>query len=301
LQTGLVFDIQRFSLHDGPGIRTTVFLLGCPLSCWWCHNPESQGKVPQLLYGAERCLGCQSCVAACPEHALTATEDGIHTDGDLCKRCWTCTTVCPTTCRETTGRPMTVAEVMTEIEKDRVFYEESGGGVTFSGGEPLMQPDFLLDLLRACGDRGIHRAVDTAGVAREEILCGIAGETELFLYDLKLMDASRHHETTGAENDLILTNLEHLAAMGCEINVRIPIIAGINDDDENIDSAGAFLSSLSAETSVSLLPFHESARDKHRKFDKPWRLDGAQAVSDERMQDISSRIEEFGLNVRIGG
>ncbi len=300
MESGLVFDIAKFSVHDGPGIRTTVFLQGCSLSCWWCHNPESQSRTPLLHYQADRCIGCETCVETCPEEALSLTPRGIRTIDARCRRCGECANACPTTSRELVGRTMSVAEVMEDVEKDRLFYDESGGGVTISGGEPLQQPEFLLGLLRACGERGIHRAVDTHGLASEETLLRVAEETDLFLYDVKMMDADRHRETTGYRNERILANLGRLVATRAAIHVRVPLIPGVNDDDENVDRTGAFLRELGGIRTIGLLPYHRPAKDKHERFGLPWRLNHVEEIPEGRVREISARFEEYGLRVEIG-
>lgn len=198
--SGIIFDIKRYAIHDGPGIRTTVFLKGCPFTCAWCHNPESKDAAAQILYTRKRCIGCVKCVEACPQDALTLTIDGIHTDFKLCQGCGICADACPAEARELAGRRESVTGLMAVIEKDVLFFDESGGGVTFSGGEPLVQADFLMALLDACGDRGIHRAVDTTGHVDTALLMEVAERTDLFLFDLKLMDPEKHRHHTGVSN-----------------------------------------------------------------------------------------------------
>ena len=301
LQRGLVFDIKRYSIHDGPGIRTTVHLQGCPLSCWWCHNPEGQRMTSSVHYDDARCVGCETCVETCPEHALELTPHGVVTDVELCRSCGECAEACPSLARQQVGRSMSSAEVLAELEKDTLFHDESGGGVTFSGGEPLAQPEFLYELLRGAGERGMHRAVDTSGLAREEILMRIASETDLFLFDLKVIDPIRHRKTTGVSNQPILENLRKLAAAGHVIRVRVPVIPKVSDDDENIDRAGELLCTVPGIEEVDLLPFHTSARDKHRKFELPWRMNDAGEIPRERMEELADRLERFGLRAKIGG
>jgi pyruvate formate lyase activating enzyme len=301
MQRGLVFDVKRYSIHDGPGIRTTVFLQGCPLSCTWCHNPESRSPSSFVHVRAGSCIGCGSCAVACPEGAITLAPQGMHTDETRCQRCWECVEACPAACRELVGKEMSVDEVLAEIDKDRVYYEETHGGATFSGGEPLLQPDFLLALLRACGERGIHRAVDTCGHAPTELLLRVAQETELFLYDLKTLDVELHQRTTGVPLEGILANLRELARAGSRVRVRIPLIPGISDADENVDRAGELLRSLPGVDDLSVLPYHASARNKHARFGLPWRMEHDEEIPEERVREIARRFEGFGLNVHVGG
>ena len=240
MKTGIVFDVKQYALHDGPGIRTTVFLKGCPLRCQWCHNPEGIGKNPQILYRNKRCIGCGECLDVCPEKALSLSPEGIITNKLLCKADGACAMICPADARELIGKTVSSDEIRDVVKKDVPFYNQSGGGVTFSGGEPLMQPDFLLECLQLCGREGIHRAVDTSGHAALEIVKPIAKETDLFLYDLKLMDPDKHRYLTGVSNELILSNLKYLAYAGFKITVRFPLLTGLNDTDENLDLMGMF-------------------------------------------------------------
>lgn len=298
---GLIFDTKKYAIHDGPGIRTTVFFKGCPLSCRWCHNPEGLTSARQGVYRKDLCIGCGQCVEVCPQGALSLTPEGVVTDPTLCIRCGTCAERCPAEAREWIGREVTPEEVLAEIEKDRAFYDESGGGVTFSGGEPLMQPDFLLALLGACGKIDIHRTVDTTGHADPALLLRVAGETDLFLYDLKLMSPEKHRMYTGITNHLILENLEALSRHGAKIRVRAPMIPGINMDDENIDAMGSFVSRLPSIPEIHLLPFHNAARDKYRKLGLTYELEGLIPPTDDHMASVAERLRHFGLTVQTGG
>jgi len=301
LITGIVFDIEKFSIHDGPGIRTTVFFKGCPLSCWWCHNPEGQALAPELVFWENRCIRCGACQAICAQDAISWDDNRISTDAARCTLCGDCVEVCYADARQIAGREMTVAQVMAEVERDIAFYDQSGGGVTFSGGEPLFQPDFLLALLQACKAKGIHTAVDTCGFAPWETLDGIRGYVDLFLYDLKLMDDARHREFTGVSNKLILKNLRRLSALGHRIFLRVPIIPGINDDDENIRQTGALAAALPHLERVDILPYHHTAVDKYKRLNKVYSLPEARPPSDKRIAEIAGILREFGLQVKIGG
>ncbi len=300
MRTGLVFDIKKYSIHDGPGIRTTVFFKGCPLTCWWCHNPESRGVEAFVHYSADRCIGTGDCVQACPEGALSLSADGVLADAGLCCGHGACVEACPTEALQWVGERYTVPRIMAEVEKDRLFYEESGGGVTFSGGEPLLQWEFLVDVLDECGVRGLHRAVDTTGSTSSEVLEEVARRTDLFLYDIKTLDPALHKEATGVLLQPILDNLRQLLDAGSKVRIRIPLVPGVNDG-ENIDELGEFLTGLQGIEGVDLLPFHMSARDKHRKFGVPWLLDGIEPLAPEEVLAISSRLEGHGLTVKVGG
>ncbi len=230
--TGQIFNVMRFSTHDGPGIRTTVFLKGCPLSCWWCHNPENWQHVPSEVYIADRCIDCGICIEACPNQALARTPQGITADPARCTHCGRCVDACPSEARERTGWPVTVPELVSTIERDIPFYEQSKGGVTFSGGEPLCQAEFLMAMLKACGQLEIHRAVDTCGYAASDLLLQVARFTDLFLFDLKALDPVTHRAETGVDNAGILANLKQLSGSGADIVIRIPLIPGVNDDEQ---------------------------------------------------------------------
>jgi pyruvate formate lyase activating enzyme len=299
--TGNVYDIIKFSTRDGPGIRTTVFFKGCPLSCWWCHNPESQSIHPQLMFRPNLCAQCLACLSVCEQGAISAADGAVSTDLDKCTLCEACAQVCCTDAREIVGREMTVTQVMAEIERDIAFYDESGGGVTFSGGEPLLQRDFLLALLQACKEKDIHTAVDTSGFAPWKVLESIAPYVDLFLYDLKTMDDARHREFTGVSNALILRNLRSLAERGYTLAVRVPIVPGVNDDEDAIRQIGAFAAALPHLSGVSLLPYHRAGVEKYRRLHQAYKLPQTRPPSDERMSELVRTLQGFGLQVKIGG
>ncbi len=298
---GIVFDIRKFSLHDGPGIRTTVFLKGCGLRCVWCHNPESQSPRPELILYPERCIGCEACLEACPEGAIQRAEDGrLITSAERCTRCGECLDVCYAEARAFAGETMTVEQVMAEVQRDAAFYEESGGGVTFSGGEPLAQPDFLLELLQACRARGLHTTLDTCGYAAEATLNRVRPFVDLFLFDLKVMDDDRHRAATGVSNAPIQRNLRLLAAHGHRVIVRVPIIPGYTDDEANIRQIGAFASKIGL-TQVDILPYHRLANDKYTRLNRPNPLPDLTPPTETRLAEIKHTLESYSLQVRVGG
>ena len=299
--SGVIFDIKRYAIHDGPGIRTTVFFKGCPLSCDWCHNPEGLKAEKQRMYRAERCIGCEECVQACPQDAITLSEAGIVSDQNRCIRCGVCAATCPSQAMEFAGSEMTVDQVMARITKDVLFYDESGGGVTFSGGEPLMQADFLCALLDACGDLNIHRTVDTTGDTDADVISRIARRTDLFLYDLKHMDHDRHRQYTGVSNRRILDNLKFLSAQSAGIQIRIPVIPGFNDDTKNIERTGAFLAAHPNLRKINLLPLHLNGRTKSMRLGLPRPKESLHIPRPETLYAIAARLEGYGLEVNIGG
>ncbi|MBE9507355.1 MAG: glycyl-radical enzyme activating protein [Chloroflexi bacterium] len=299
--TGIVFDVKKFSIHDGPGIRTTVFFKGCPLSCWWCHNPEGQAQQPELLLWESRCIRCGACLEVCPQGAVSWDGHVASTDGEKCTLCGACVEACYAEAREIVGREVTPAQVMAQIEQDIPFYDESGGGVTFSGGEPLLQQGFLLALLRACQEQEIHTAVDTCGFAPWEVLDEIRAYVDLFLYDLKLMDDAKHRKLTGVSSELILRNLQMLSERGHDIFLRVPIVPGVNDDDENIRQIGTFAAGLPHLNRVDILPYHRAASNKYERLNRVYELPETRPPSNERLAEIAHILRGLGLHVKIGG
>jgi len=297
---GKVLRIERFAIHDGPGIRTTVFLKGCPLRCVWCHSPESQTLQPEFMPRPDRCVRCLGCTTACPQHAARPAADRGPVAPGTCDTCGACAEACPTGARELAGRTMSVGALMAEIERDRIFYDESDGGVTFSGGEPLMQPAFLGRMVRACRDSGIHVAIDTCGQADTAALLEVARDADLFLFDLKMMDEDRHVAYTGASNALILESLERLAAVHPNVVIRFPLVPGVNDDDENVCATGAYLASLRL-TRVDVLPYHRAGLAKYDRLQRPYRLPETQPPAADQQTHVVRLLEGCGLIVRPGG
>ena len=296
---GFLFDIQRYALHDGPGIRTAVFFKGCPLSCWWCHNPEGQSPQPNLMYFENRCLVCGECIRVCPHGAVHCLNGEIHTSS-ACQVCGTCADACPAGARKTVGRRMTVSEVMREIQKDLIFWDESGGGVTFTGGEPLAQPFFLQSLLDACREKRINTVVETCGLAKKDVVVDLSEKASLFLYDLKILDPAKHKKYTGVANDSILENLEALAEKKRRVIVRYPLIPYINDDSGNVRRMVALLSRLHLRQ-IHLLPYHETGTEKYKRLGWGFRLEDVKAVPASLVKKIAGEFERAGINVKVGG
>ena len=296
-----IFDIKRYAINDGPGIRIVIFLKGCNLNCVWCHNPEGISAFQERMYAQSKCILCGTCVAACPEQAIVLVEDCILTDSALCNLTGACAAVCPSTAIEMTGKNMSVDEIMMEIEKERVFFDQSGGGVTFSGGDPLMHSGFLIQLLDECGRRGIHRVVDTAGLANTGILMEVARRTDLFLFDLKMMNAERHRKWTGVSNEKILENLKLLASEGAQIIIRIPLIGGVNDDIENMDETARFIGSLPGEKKeVNFLPYHKIAQSKYLKLGRPDDFQLLKEPGKGSLERAVAIFKEKGIRATIG-
>ncbi len=299
--SGMVFDVRRFSVHDGPGIRTAVFLKGCPLSCWWCHNPESQHYASELMLRENRCIHCGTCLPVCPEGAIQGVAEGFFTDMALCNQCQACVPICPADAREMVGKQLSVDQLMAEIKRDIPFFDESGGGVTFSGGEPLMQPRFLLDALQACKGIELHTALDTSGYADWSILDPISAYTDLFLYDIKLIDPQAHKKYCGVSNELIFSNLRKLSQKGSAIYLRVPIIPGITDTQENLDQIASLAGSLPGIQRVDILPYHQAAIGKYSRLNMSYLLGEVGPPSEERMIAIQDHLQSYGLQVKIGG
>jgi len=298
---GLVFDIKRYAIHDGPGIRTTVFFKGCPLKCLWCHNPESWQANVELGFRKGRCVGCGQCAEACPHEAVSLVENRPVTDVEKCVLCGRCVDVCLAGARQIIGRETTVSEVMAEVERDVIFYDQSGGGVTFSGGEPLMQPDFLLALLNRCRALNIHTAVDTSCYAEPEIVKSVAKRADLFLCDLKHMDNEMHKRFTGVGNNLILENIRRIAQAGKKIVIRIPIIPGFNDEMANIEATGKFTASLSGVGRIDILPFNRGGIEKSARLTGEIKSMRTETPDEGQMSSIAENLSKYVFEVNIGG
>lgn len=300
----LIFDIKRFALNDGPGIRTTLFLKGCPLRCVWCHNPEGQRPEAQRLYTKKKCIGCGTCVSVCPQGALQLTPDGIRPTSEACLLCGACADACPTTALTMSGRTWTMDELMAEVEKERQVMAESGGGVTLCGGEPLMHPDYAVQLLDELGRRRFHRAVDTTLYASPDVIRRVAQRCELFLVDLKHMDSALHRRYTGVANERILDGLRLVASLGTPYWVRIPLIEGINADEANLTASARFLASLPTPPQVvNLLVYHDIGKNKHARLGTTYNPDALpmSAPSDAVQQRSLDILAAHGLAARVGG
>ncbi len=301
---GLLQDIDRFASHDGPGIRTVVYLKGCPLRCAWCHSPESQLKGREILYQGERCSGCSLCIERCPTGALSIVEEGGHKRARLersrCNGCGECAEVCYPDALRLAGSDISVGQLLNEVSKNLPFFASSGGGVTLSGGEPTMQAEFAFNFLLACQQHDIHTAMETTGSAPWKVMSCLACVTDLFLYDVKLLDASAHHQFTGVSNKLILANLEKLAGAGKQIQARVPCIPDINDSREQIRETARLVARFGIKE-IALLPFNAAAGAKYDWFARPFPLKGKERQSADYMLELATICRTEGLEVQIGG
>ncbi len=287
MTTGITFNVQQFSVEDGPGIRTTVFMKGCPLRCAWCHNPEGLSAVPELVWYDVRCIGARHCLQACPEHALALTAEGLRIDRQKCSVCGACVEACPAGALEVIGKSWSVDELLGQLLKDEVFYDTSDGGVTFSGGEPMQQVDFLSQVLPRCKAAGLHVALDTCGAVAWERFERILPWVDLVLLDLKIMDARRHRAATGVSNDLIVENARRLAARGMPMWIRTPVIPGYTEDAENIRAIGRFIrESLPTVQRWDLLAYTNLGRPKYHRLDRAYALESAPLLERQHMEGI---------------
>ena len=301
MENVLISNIQRFSTKDGPGIRTTVFFKGCPLRCKWCHNPETHLLSEEIMYNRENCTLCGRCVTACPEGAVKIENNTVVTDTKKCTSCQKCTEECFYNAREISGKSLSFDHVCDIIERDTAFYSESGGGVTFSGGECLMFPEMLTKLLKFCKSRRIHTAVDTSGFSTWEVLENIAPFTDLFLYDIKAYSSSLHEKLTGVPNSLIWENLERLAQKGADINLRVLLIEGCNAIDEEVAKIAERCASMGIKK-VNLLPYHDMGKYKYTKLGREYDSNSMSTPSDEKMQKFKKIFEDYKFtDVKIGG
>ncbi|MEE9912584.1 MAG: glycyl-radical enzyme activating protein [Deltaproteobacteria bacterium] len=296
---GLIFNIQKFSIHDGPGIRTTVFMKGCPLQCLWCSNPESQCFLPELLIRDINCKGCGSCVDVCPQGAISITKKtGRIIDRQKCDQCLLCVQSCLYGSLIQCGQYRTVKDVLEEVLQDKIFYKNSGGGVTLSGGEPLAQSNFAVKLLSECKKEGLHTALETSGHGSWKEMEKMLGFVDLILFDIKHLDPGKHHRTTGIKNNILLENLQKAAAIN-NIWLRVPLIAGFNDSTDHIKKVAALGKDAGAQK-ISLLPYHEGGKSKCQQLGTPYGFPGGRTPDEKQINKLKKIIEKAGLAVSVG-
>jgi len=295
-QKGLIFNVQRFSIEDGPGIRTTVFMKGCPLRCIWCHNPEGLKMKREIMWFDTRCIGARDCISACEKRALELTPQGMIIKRDLCDACGKCAIACPAGAIEIVGKEYSSSELLDEVMRDEVFYRNSQGGVTVSGGEPLMQKDFVGEFVNLCRKEGIHIALDTSAYAPKEEFIELARIVDLILLDLKLIDPKKHKELTGVGNDLILENAMTVGKLGKPVWVRTPIIPGCTDSNDNIRQIASFIKEkMPTVERLDLLAFNNTCGSKYKRLDMEWKLEGEKLISRERMEELQEIASSAGL------
>jgi pyruvate formate lyase activating enzyme len=300
-----VTNVQRFSINDGPGIRTTIFLKGCPLKCIWCHNPECINSYEEFYYIEKKCTRCGLCAITCPENAITPPgpngEPPVR-DREKCNRCMKCVDACPNEALVRVGNFSTIDEIMREVRSDEVFYKHSGGGMTVSGGEPTFHPEFTLELLKEAKKSRIHTVLDTCGYAKWEIYEKLLDYVDLVLVDIKCMDSKKHQEVTGVPNELILSNIKRMAERGTKMRIRLPIIPDVSDSEEHIERVAEFVKELGESVvGVDLLPFHNWAETKYDQLDRSYAFKGLESMVADDVEDFKQMLESYGFAVTVGG
>ncbi|NVM36181.1 MAG: glycyl-radical enzyme activating protein [Candidatus Lokiarchaeota archaeon] len=298
---GIVFDIQNYAIYDGPGIRTLIFLKGCPLKCVWCQNPESQILTPQISYFEEKCLKCESCIISCPNNALELQNNKIVRIEKHCTMCGTCVEACPNQVMEIVGKEMSIKDLIEIALRDKPFYDNSGGGVTISGGEPTMQIKFLLELLKTLQEQRIHTAIETCGYFNEDLIGDLIKYVDLFLFDIKHIDCLTHKEYTGVPNDKILANFSalHLKIGSKRIIPRIPLIPGVNTDEDTLKNIAFFLNRINYNGPVHLMPYNKLAKTKYEKMGIGNLYRDMGEFSEEDLQNITNLFKQHSFHVVI--
>ncbi|MEM2015349.1 MAG: glycyl-radical enzyme activating protein [Candidatus Methanomethylicia archaeon] len=299
---GMIFDIKRFEIHDGPGIRTTVFLKGCPLRCWWCHNPEGISPTKEVMYFEYKCIHCRTCEKLCPRNAIKIVDLQHVIMRENCDGCGICAENCPSGALRTVGMEITAEELVKEIEKDVKLYDISNGGVTFSGGEPLYQPEFLLETLKKCMEKGINTALDTSGYAQKKVFEKVIPYLNVFLYDIKIINEEDSYRYIGATSKPMLENLRLLIEMnrGKDVILRFPVIPNITDTKENIKEIMKLIETLKGIEEIDLLPFHD-VKEKYIRLGKEYKMMSSEPPSPQKLKLLKEMFEEKGLKVKIGG
>ena len=296
--TGKVFNVQRYSIDDGPGIRTTVFLKGCPLKCKWCSNPESQNTWPEIAYRQSFCHKCGTCVAACPEKAISLGDEGIKIDRQRCTNCGLCAEVCPYNALEMIGEDMPVDDILEKVCSDMEYYLASGGGVTVSGGEPLLQADFVADLFAKCQIEGIHTCLDTSGCAPPPALKKVLPHTNMILFDIKHADPEQHKETTTRRNRVILHNLRFVVGSGADVIIRIPVIPGLNNSTEEVAKMARIIMDSGLDK-AHLMPYHKYGLGKYKMLGRQYPLNGLEPPAKGELETIIKVMKKYGVKCEV--
>jgi pyruvate formate lyase activating enzyme len=295
----LVLSITRMTIHNGPGLRTLILFKGCPLHCCWCSTPESQKTEPEIGVYPAKCIQCGECVPVCPAHAVSLDDGKLKIDRSLCNVCGKCVAVCNAQAIEILGHRMTVAQIVAEVKKDEIIFRYSHGGVTISGGEPLFNPGFALNLLQALKKEGINTGVDTCGQVSWAALEPVLPYVDFFLWDIKHMDPKQHQKLTGVANELILRNARAISERGVPLYIRIPLIPGCNDSEENIRAMCEFVKGLSSVMEVALMPMHHLGKSRYESLNLPYPIGDLALIPDNIVQDIKKLVESYGLKCRI--
>jgi pyruvate formate lyase activating enzyme len=297
----LVISITRMTVHNGPGIRTLILFKGCPLRCVWCSTPESWNESPEIAFYTDRCILCGDCIPVCPRTAITAGDKAVIINRELCNNCSQCVTVCNTEALRLLGQKYTIEELVQEVKKDKVVFKHSGGGVTVSGGEPLLDPEFALELFRSFKQNGINVGVDTCGYVPRKNVEVVLPYVDFFLWDIKHMDDDKHKEFTGVSNRLILDNLRFVSDNSIPVYIRLPIIPGYNDSEENLRAVCEFAKDLSSLVEINLLPLHHLGKARYVALGLEYPIEGIPLIQDEVLQEIKKLVESYGLTCHIIG
>ena len=302
MEQGLIYGIERFAIHDGPGIRTLVFMKGCPLRCWWCSSPQTQRPLPQIMYDYDLCQQCGTCLPYCPTQALAGSPaNGVQIDWERCSLCGECMNVCPNQALVLAGRSVSLAELFREIARDSAFFRRSQGGITVGGGEPTLQYKFVAAFLQRCKSQYLHTAIETCGYAKWEHLNQILDYTDMAFMDIKHMDDLVHQRLTGVSNQLILDNISRVAEKK-PLVIRIPVVPGCNDSDENITATAAFAAELGDQLlRIDLLPYHQLGQATYKRLGMKYQLDGVEPPGQEQMERLRAIAENCGIKTRIEG
>lgn len=297
---GIICEIEKFAIHDGPGIRTVVFFKGCPLRCLWCSNPETLKMNPQVYYNMNKCISCFSCINVCDDNSIEKNGDKITINRDKCISCDKCIDICPVGALSKVGKDITVDKLFEEIIKDEAYFRNSGGGVTLSGGEVLLQSEFAAEFLKKCKEEYIHTAIETSGYADIDIIKKVIRYTDFIMYDIKHTDDDTHKKLTGVSNKKIIDNLKKISELNKKIVIRIPLIHGLNDSDTNIRNT-CLIAELCGIQEIHILPYHEMGKEKYRQLEKKYSLGGDNRNSDKNLSRVKNIIESYNIKCVVGG